>query len=107
MKTSPSILIVVALFAFIAIIATPKVTTKSAPMCASFAEAWQALPEPIVHLRCARTALVFELGYRSTGPRSASIAQPLTLRLIITESGKTELSILSHNLRLAFPRHSA
>jgi hypothetical protein len=107
MKPSPSILIVVALFAIIASSATPKVTTKSGPTCASIAEAWHALPLPIAHLRCARAALVFELGYRSAGPHSAALAQPMTLRFIVTRSGKAELSILSHNLRAAFPRRSA
>jgi hypothetical protein len=82
-------------------------TPPSAPMCASFAQAWHALPQPIAHLRFAHSALVFELGYRSAGPHSAALAQPMTLRFIVTRSGKAELSILSHNLRVAFPRRSA
>jgi len=107
MKPSPSILIVVALFAFITNNATPKVPTESAPMCARCIAAWHAVPLPIVHLQFAGAALVFELGIRPTGPRTAPAAPPLIVRLIVGRSGKAELSILSHNFRLAFPCRSA
>jgi hypothetical protein len=107
MKPSSSILIIMALLAFIASSAPAKVDATSSPVHPSFAQAWRGLPQPSVHLHCAGAALVFELGFRSARSRNAPAAQPLTLCLIVTQSGEAELSILSHHLRLAFPRRSA
>jgi hypothetical protein len=107
MKPSPSILIAVALFAFIANNATPKVNTESAPMCARFTAAWHALRLPVAHLRFAGAALVFELGSRSAGPGTAPAAQPVTLRLTVSRSGKAAISLRAHNLRFVFPCRGA
>jgi hypothetical protein len=107
MKPSPSILIVVALFTFISSNATPKVATESAAMSARFTSAWHALPLPNAQLQIASAAIIFELRYRSAERRTASAVLPVIVRLIISRSGKAQISILSHNFRLAFPCRSA
>ena len=104
MKTSTGILVVVALFAFIASSARAKVEAKSSPMCAGFTNAWGSLPLPIVRLHSHGAALVFEFGIRSFRFRTPQSAY---LRLMLACSGKAEILLLSHNWRLAFPRRSA
>jgi hypothetical protein len=107
MKSSPGILIVAALLAFIANNSPAKVEARTSPVCTTVTEAWSGLPLPMVHLRFFGAALVFELGYRSAGPRTAHAGRPVTLRLIVTRSGKAEFVFLSHRLRLAFPHRTA
>jgi hypothetical protein len=107
MKPSLSILIVAALLAFIASNGPANVEAKASPVHTSFTELWRGLPLPIAHLHCAGSALVFELGYRSAGTRTAPAGHPVTLRLIVSQSGKAELVIHSHFHRLVFPRRSA
>ncbi len=107
MKTSPSIFIVVALLAFIASSAPAKVDAKASPVHPGFTEAWRELPQPIVNCRHEDAVLVFELGLRPGHSRNVHTAQPFTLRIIISQSGKAELPILSQFLRLVIPRRSA
>lgn len=107
MKPSLRILIVAALLVFISSNATVNAKTESAPMCARFTESWHSSPLPTVHLRLAGAAVVFEVRFRSTGQKIAYDRRLLTLRLIVVPLSKAGLSILSHNLRLAFPCRSA
>ncbi len=107
MKTSQSILIIVALLAFIASDAPAKVEARTSPEHVSFAKACTGLPLPIAHVRFAGDALIYSLGYRSAGSRTAPTRMLVTLRLIVSPSGKVGFSILAHNFRLAFPRRSA
>jgi hypothetical protein len=107
MKPQPIILIVVALLAFIASSAPAKVEARTSPMRTSLAKACSGLRLPIAHVRFAGDAMVFAFGYRSAGTRIAPTRLLLVLRLTVTRSGKAELLILSHHLRLAFPCRSA
>lgn len=107
MKPSPSILIAVALFAFIAGNATPKVATASSPMCASLNAAWHSLPLPVVHLRFSGASITIEHGYHPASARTTKALQPVTLRITVTRTAGAELLLRSRHFRFAVPRRSA
>ncbi len=106
MKTSPIPSILTALLICICTAGSTVQAGPSPHVCTNVVSLWRGLPQPILHLRFAGAALVLELGYRSACSRTAPARQPVTLRLNVTRSGKAELSILSHNLRLVVPRRS-
>jgi hypothetical protein len=107
MKSSPSILVVMALLVLIATSAPSKVEARTTPLSVQVTESCSGLPLPIVHLRFAPTAIVFELEYPAAGSRIASTRQLASLRFNFLQSGNAQIVLESHHVRLAFPRRSA